>query len=392
MVVDFEPNFDFSLVVKEGASMYQKNLIIMFLILFFQTTLAVAVEPQFQIAPYLHYVKDGKIQISWTYSGGLKNPMSAVVKTSNRGIEQVIPANFSNGIYNVSLPLAACGFGDDVTYEVTGMSKPEKINDLPCEGDTRTVRFSFLADTQEGYDIAHIFAQQIRDFDGSFVLHGGDLVQTGNDFNEWFKFFEAMSPAVSRQVMFSVPGNHEYRWNVKLPMWKYFFNMEGTDNYYSMKVGQGTIIALNTNFIDDPSLRFKQLAWLKEELAKPSKWRIVFFHHPPFSRGFFNGPLSPKREHLMIEKDYVPVFEEYKVDLVLSGHSHLFEHSIKDGIHYLVTGAAGGMMGFMGGKNPYSLEVEKRRTIIQFEMNSGELRIVATTLEGLVLEEFTLKK
>jgi hypothetical protein len=37
----------------------------------------------------------------------------------------------------------------------------------------------------------------------------------------------------------------------------------------------------------------------------------------------------------------VPLYRRSGVRLVLSGHEHNFQHSLKDGIHYFVTGGAG---------------------------------------------------
>ena len=42
----------------------------------------------------------------------------------------------------------------------------------------------------------------------------------------------------------------------------------------------------------------------------------------------------------MVER-LVPLFREAGVRLMLSGHEHNFQHSIVDGIHYVISGAAG---------------------------------------------------
>ncbi|HEX6153731.1 MAG TPA: hypothetical protein VFZ19_09445, partial [Solirubrobacterales bacterium] len=42
----------------------------------------------------------------------------------------------------------------------------------------------------------------------------------------------------------------------------------------------------------------------------------------------------------MVER-LVPLFEEAGVKLVLSGHEHNFQYSVVNGIHYVVSGAAG---------------------------------------------------
>ncbi len=56
------------------------------------------------------------------------------------------------------------------------------------------------------------------------------------------------------------------------------------------------------------------------------------FHHPPFSIGFFNSALAPKKEYVSLRQKFVPLFEKYKVDLVQNGHTHIFERAAKKGV------------------------------------------------------------
>jgi hypothetical protein len=65
------------------------------------------------------------------------------------------------------------------------------------------------------------------------------------------------------------------------------------------------------------------------------RWRIPFSHHPAYCAGPHH---SGTRE--MVER-LVPLFTRAGVRAVLSGHEHNFQHSVSDGIHYLITGAGG---------------------------------------------------
>jgi tartrate-resistant acid phosphatase type 5 len=62
-------------------------------------------------------------------------------------------------------------------------------------------------------------------------------------------------------------------------------------------------------------------------------WRIPFMHHPPYTAG-------PKHHNSRsIIETLVPLFRRARVQVVLSGHEHNFQHAHVDGIHYFVTGA-----------------------------------------------------
>ncbi len=77
---------------------------------------------------------------------------------------------------------------------------------------------------------------------------------------------------------------------------------------------QGTrIIALESNRHQDA-----QVAWLRRVLQNnPNRWTIVTFHHPIFS------PAS-ERDNPALRAAWKPVLDEFKVDLVLTGHDHTY--------------------------------------------------------------------
>ena len=238
----------------------------------------------------------------------------------------------------------------------------KRINQVTCsDSDGSGEFFSFLADSQEGPEYTHVFAEYMKAFKPAAILHGGDIVQTGTDPDDWVKYFGAMEAVGGSTVLYPTPGNHEYRRDLSVPAWQHYFRSPSSarENHYSFTLGQVQIIALNSNFVDDPSQNPGQLAWLDAELAIPSKWKVVFFHHPAYSNGFFNSPEAPRKEHVVVADYYVPLFEKYKVDLVLNGHVHIYERSYKNGVNYVTVGPAGGKMGVKGGEDDYLMHHDR---------------------------------
>jgi hypothetical protein len=85
-------------------------------------------------------------------------------------------------------------------------------------------------------------------------------------------------------------------------------------------------------FFQDP----KHLAWLDETFgAPPPRWRIPFSHHPAFCAGPEHGNDAEILDVL------VPRFTAGGVRLVLAGHEHNFQLSSRDGVSYVISGAAG---------------------------------------------------
>jgi hypothetical protein len=114
-----------------------------------------------------------------------------------------------------------------------------------------------------------------------------------------------------------------------------------------------------------------QAQWLEQELAseafRQAKYKVVMFHHPPHSLGdnivpaftdpvphydrYDDGGLKAVRYEYPLKEDYiardlVPRLEAAGVDLVLYGHSHLWNRfQGAQGTHYLETSNVGNTYG-----------------------------------------------
>ena len=79
------------------------------------------------------------------------------------------------------------------------------------------------------------------------------------------------------------------------------------------------------------------LQWLKADLAATSRdWIIAYFHHPPYTKGTHDSDKDTDSGARMndMRAVFLPVLEQGGVDLILTGHSHVYERSwLLDG-HY----------------------------------------------------------
>lgn len=76
--------------------------------------------------------------------------------------------------------------------------------------------------------------------------------------------------------------------------------------------------------------------WLEQDLAaNQQKWCIAYFHQPPYTDGSHESEAFWEVYMKAMRKNIVPILEQYGVDLVLSGHSHVYERS------YLIKGLYG---------------------------------------------------
>jgi len=170
---------------------------------------------------------------------------------------------------------------------------------------------------------------------------------------------------------FSTPGNHEYyypggtstrtptnRANHDIDYYKvvdHFKNAEaggepsGTERYYSFNYSNIHFVSLDTWGTDTLygtdaaaqasilALGTKQRNWLRRDLTKAQAdpalhWIIVFTHMPPYTAGTHNS--DTETDLKAVRQNLVPILDSFRVDLVMTGHSHNYERSRLMREHY----------------------------------------------------------
>ena len=196
-----------------------------------------------------------------------------------------------------------------------------------------SIKFAAVGDTGRGtrvqYELGAMMASYQEKFSYDTIILTGDNMYYDQKPEDYVKKFELpYKTLIDRNVKFYASlGNHDEPIQVN---YKYF-NMEGRE-YYKFVKGDASFYALNTVSLDP-----KQIEWFVSEIQKDtSKWKIAFFHHPPYSSAGRHGSDKKIREAVH------PLFIKYGIDVVFTGHDHTYER-IKpmDGIQYFVTGAGG---------------------------------------------------
>lgn len=216
----------------------------------------------------------------------------------------------------------------------------------------------------------------------AFVLHTGDLVQDGNQLNQWFDVLADHQSLTSTTPMMPVYGNHEEN---SLYLTRFFAlpeNGSSVDNqghWYSFDYNNVHIIGLD--IYQDFTPGSEQQNWLMNDLQSISEeisFNIVFFHEPPYSSGKHGGNLE-------VLQYLLPIFEEYGVDLVFCGHNHLYERSIINGIPYIIAAGAGATLYEpYPGVNPYSVYAESVFHYCKIYVNGEKLWVEMIREDGSV--------
>ena len=233
----------------------------------------------------------------------------------------------------------------------------------PPVGQPRPFRFFAWGDsgnqTTAQFNVAGQMDKQVWHPDFALIL--GDIIYPGGEpWNYDPAFFKPYASMTRNTVIWPAIGNHDVIYNKGQPYFDNFYlprnNPGNLENYYSFDYANAHFVCLDSqNGIADPAFMATMLAWLDKDLAaSTATFKFAYFHHPPYSGGTHPDDATVKS---MIN----PVLEKYGVDLVLTGHSHVYERSwllkgnqilqkdpanyskiaTPDGTLYLVTGAGG---------------------------------------------------
>ena len=194
--------------------------------------------------------------------------------------------------------------------------------------------FSFLYVGDAQNNILDLWARLIREGfrkapDAGFILHAGDLINNAHSEEQWHEWFKAGGFIHSMLPSISTPGNHEMQPRTQEEVarnerhlsvqWRPQFNLPLNgipgmeETVYYVDYQNCRIISLNSN--KDP---LQQTTWLEKVLKEnPKKWSIVTYHHPLYSA-------SARRDNADLREAWKPIFDNYKVDLVLQGHDHSY--------------------------------------------------------------------
>jgi len=248
-----------------------------------------------------------------------------LIKTTHALIEGLDPT--SDYVYRVVL----------LDGETETASPIGAFSTAPNPGET--VAFAVLADTQQQLEgtnrlalVCGGIATDPTDFD--FILHAGDVVENPSTYywDDWFDSFAEMLP---RAPIIPVLGNHEknhrsYYDTFELPPG----GGKNDERWWALHWGDVVVVGLDSNVKKATDYTLQQ-EFAREQLSGDELHKFVIFHHPVFTSDAFYGSGS------FLDEIFHPIFVELNVDIVFNGHSHHYEHIVRDGVTYMVVGGGG---------------------------------------------------
>lgn len=238
------------------------------------------------------------------------------------------------GVYNYSAVLEPLGRGVEYVYRIKELGKNalSKIYTLYIQPESDTFSFLFAGDPQLGADALNrdgVGWKKILDKgiqfapDAAFIITAGDQVDSSGAVAARDEYMEFRKPEILKKLPVAVNrGNHE---SGSLLYDIQFNRQEQIGHDYYFIYNDVLFVSLNSNSTDYEVHE----AFLKSAIEKTDhQWVVVTMHHSIFSAGKYGnaGSMMERREK------FAQMFKELDVDLVLSGHDHIYSRS------YLMSG------------------------------------------------------
>jgi hypothetical protein len=339
----------------------------------------------------IHYGLEGKLD--QTRLSGMPRRLVGVSTFSRtnflpRGRTSVTHTSYTNLLFVSQATLQSLEPGQTYTYsvEVNGVrTPPKRFKTFPRHPEKIT--FIAYGDSRTRPQVHTVLARQFKAFSPDFILHTGDLVDKGTNYATWSRdFFNPLAQVIDEVPLFPAIGNHEE----DAANYLAFFHLPGQERYYSFDLGPVHLLVLDYHFAKATSEQFQ---FAREDLlAARAPWKIVMTHEPVFNIGGHASTWG--------QETYLPLFHEAKVDLVLAGHSHLYERfrplAPREGrqtwpILHVTTGGGGAPVA-VSYSHPALAARSTNFHFLVFEATAEQLRARTFNGAGQTLDTFALQK
>ncbi len=204
--------------------------------------------------------------------------------------------------------------------------------------------FVVVGDNRSGDEIYKKLLTLVMERKPNLIVNTGDLIATPGDLKEWAKFWEMSKPITV--PYFLTVGNHDA--HSKVPGSEQIYTQQvdlpGNELYYSFVAGNSLFVVLDSSLDDqEKKITGKQYAWLEGILANAAqKHKFVFVHHPLYTVKGKGKHAGNSLDRYPVERDRLQaLFVKHHVELVFTGHEHLYERKLVDRITHVISGGGG---------------------------------------------------
>lgn len=280
-------------------------------------------------------------------------------------------------------------------YRVGGVGESSSRGSLRTApvGEDYRFRFAVVGDSGSGGKGQLAVAALLGCLEPDLVLHTGDVVYpAGQERHYDRRFFAPYRNLIKTVPVFPVLGNHDVMRGDGTAFLENFHptleSPRGTKRYYSFDWGNTHFIALDSELYhgDRGSDPERQKDFLEQDLAASRKrWKVAFLHRSPYGSSRHGGDGR-------VREDLEPLFARHAVDLVFSGHDHVYERTVPiRGVTYVVSGGGGRRL-YPAGNGEFTASSVSAHHAVLVRVSGRRLLLEAVEVGGKVVDRLELLK
>ncbi len=252
--------------------------------------------------------------------------------------------------------------------------------------------FAVMGDSRSKPEVFSSVIRLINRAGPAVVVANGDLVAKGG--NEWQwqdQFFTPAAALLDHVPFLSAVGDHESDPvdgdHAALFTGYLYPGRDSLHLWFSRDVGEAHFVFLDWRYPYDSAM----VRWFEKDMKNTSQpWKFVVMHRPPYNLGGHHSSWGKKL--------WPRLFEKYHVDVVFSGHSHLYERFrpavAPDGswaVTYITTGGAGAPL-YEATKAPALAFTQSVNHFLLVTLDGERIRIRTLGLRGELLDSVSWTK
>jgi hypothetical protein len=213
------------------------------------------------------------------------------------------------------------------------------------------------------------------------------MVANGNKEEDWAeqffnKKYSGIQDLLANMPYMSAMGNHEGQGDLFEKYFPYDYNT-ANKFYYSFDYGVVHFIVIDQ--FANYSKGSEQYKWIVSDLeSNKSKWVIAMMHKPGYTAG-------GHRNSKAVQRVLQPLFKDYNIKLVLTGHNHYYARAEVDGVTHITTGGGGAPLYFPK-KKKFITTIDRSFHFCKIDVSSDSLIVSAIRSDGTLIEKFTIKR
>ena len=316
----------------------------------------------FSRAPMVHHLTSDSALISWKTQIPSKGRVSYGLVKDYLNQSVAFEASTPDPEITLKHLQSGCTYHYRVELETTsGLITSKRLSFTTPDGSDKRLRFAVLGDSGRGTIMQYRIADQIGRRQPSLVLHTGDTVYPflTSDLVD-LRYYSVYGAHMDSIPYYVATGNHDVDTGLSLPT-SLFHRPENdtpaalheeestySDSYYTVRHGPAQFFILFAPFFYQYVLtpESAQYAWLQKELSQSdSTWKFLVMHHPIRTSSlhrFDDYNRNTVLDTTELREVILPLAKRFGVQMVFSGHDHVYERFQPDSGVVSVTTAGGG--------------------------------------------------